>query len=138
MSWKNSSVIKNSLISKCLPATLSIPVQINKLSLFLMVWKAWECFCGLFGPQLPLQFIQETSLSPSGLFVSQWEVDKKTNKQKKKMRDPISLVGISAAHDFLRRFYPWNPDANFNFMGITMAFLFTYQLALPDLHSLRS
>lgn len=33
MPWKNSSVIKNSFIPKCLLATLSIPTQINKLRL---------------------------------------------------------------------------------------------------------
>lgn len=135
MPWKNSSVIKNSFFSKCLLATLYISAQINKHRLFVTVQRIGKCFCGLFGPQLPQQFTQETCLSPSERFRPPEEQFRKAGQRNSGIQ--VSLAGVLSAPDFLLRGYHWNPHADVNFLGITMAFVLTYQPAQPGLSSPR-
>lgn len=103
MPWKNSSVIKNSFFSKCLLATLYISAQINKHRLFVTVQRIRKCFCGLFGPQLPQQFTQETCLSPSGRFRSPEKQFRKAGQRNSGIQ--VSLADVLSAPDFLLRGY---------------------------------
>lgn len=128
MLWKNSSVIKNLSQNVSLLHFLFLQKLIS--SDCLLQCRRSESASVTYLGHHYLSNLYRKPLSPSGLFVS--------DERSPNSGIQLSFDSILAAHFFFPRFYHWNPNAYFTFWRLTMPFLFTYQLSLPGLCSVRN